>query len=363
MRVTILHRAAEGSLAGGFKVLTDYAQALTDAGHEVTLVSPSRSEPRFGGLLGRLPLEKRARGRDDFVRGRSFASVVLDEDRPVRASDLPDADVVIASWFECVEWMLALPPSKGAKVHFVQDYERFAHLPQARAKAVLDADVPKVCVSSWIADRLRAEHGGRVAAVVPNGVDTDAFPFAPRSRGRPIRVGFLHASTERKRVSLAYDALRVMRDRGVAFEAFAFGKGDATPAQATLLKDYHRAPPQAAIPGLYAAADAWLFTSRTEGFGLPILEAMASGTPVVATRAGAAEDLVTERNGALVDGDPDAVADAVFRLAEIDGAAWREVSAAARRTAEANDLTAAARRFEAAITAIVDDTRSVYTNA
>ena len=353
MRITFLHRAGEGSLAGGFKVLTDYAEALTRNGHLVTLVSPSRSEPRLGGPLRRLPLKRRVRGRDDFVRGRSFETVLLAEDRPVIAADLPDADVVVASWFECVEWMLALPSSKGAKVHFVQDYERFGHLPAARAKAVLDADVPKICVSSWLAERVRTEHGAHAVTVVPNGVDTDVFAFTPRPRNAPFRIGFLHSDAERKRVGLAYEALTALKTRDVAFEAFAFGKDTPTPEQSSLLTSYHQAPSQDAIPRLYASADAWLFTSRTEGFGLPILESMASGTPVVATPAGAAPDLVTERNGALVEGDAQAVADAAMRLAVMDERDWTDVSTAARRTAEANDLTSAARGFEDALTAIV----------
>jgi glycosyltransferase involved in cell wall biosynthesis len=45
---------------------------------------------------------------------------------------------------------------------------------------------------------------------------------------------------------------------------------------------------------VYADCDVWLFASFSEGFGLPIIEAMACRCPVVATRAGCAPDVIKE---------------------------------------------------------------------
>jgi glycosyltransferase involved in cell wall biosynthesis len=64
------------------------------------------------------------------------------------------------------------------------------------------------------------------------------------------------------------------------------------------------AVPDADLPGLYNAADLLLFPSLYEGFGWPPLEAMASGTPVVCSRAGSLDEVVAD---AALTADPEDV--------------------------------------------------------
>lgn len=70
------------------------------------------------------------------------------------------------------------------------------------------------------------------------------------------------------------------------------------------------------VPPWYQRITIYAFTSRNEGFGLTLLEAMASGNALVATRAGAANQVVIDgRTGILVPpGDVDALAAALERL-------------------------------------------------
>ena len=84
------------------------------------------------------------------------------------------------------------------------------------------------------------------------------------------------------------------------------------------------------LPACYAAADVFVFASRTETQGLVLLEAMAAGLPVVALAEMGTLDILGARRGALVPDDhPDAFAQALLRLLG-DPALRARLSAAAR---------------------------------
>ncbi len=75
--------------------------------------------------------------------------------------------------------------------------------------------------------------------------------------------------------------------------------------------------PDALLPDFYRASDAFILPTRTgEGFGLVLLEAFASGIPVIATQGGGQDEVVDEgRTGLLVPpAEPGALADAILRL-------------------------------------------------
>ena len=97
------------------------------------------------------------------------------------------------------------------------------------------------------------------------------------------------------------------------------------------------------LVGAMAASDVFVLTSRHEGFGVPVLEAMTLGLPVVANAAGALPEIVGDA-GVLVDAtDPYATADAVAELVA-DPARCRALAEAGRERLGALDLAGAGDR-------------------
>ena len=336
------------SPSGGHRVVSTYARILQARGHDVWIVSqpprgPDRSPRGIAKrLLGRAPLWTPPVAIPLGFLGKRH--VVLDRARPVEAGDVPDADVVIATWWETAPWVAALPASKGRKAYLLQDYEVFAPLDPARTVATYELGLKMIAVSSYIRDVIAANHGIDGIEMVPNAVDHALFDAPSRPKGDPIRVGFLYTDTLRKNVRLAIDAVNAARRKVPDLRITAFGYGTPSLPLPEGTR-YVRAPAQQGIRDLYASCDAWLLTSDREGFGLPILEAMACRTPVLSTRAGAAPDLIDGRNGTILPADAEAFAVEIAYWSRIGDAEWRERSEAAYRTARSYDWDAATDRL------------------
>jgi glycosyltransferase involved in cell wall biosynthesis len=160
-------------------------------------------------------------------------------------------------------------------------------------------------------------------AVTPNGVDPVFSPNGPSPDGEPYAL-FVGALQPRKDPQAAIDALALLGDGDLRLILVGPDKGGRTEAERATERnglrgrvEFRGHVPQYELAALYRGAACLVFPSRYEGFGLPLLEAMASGTPVVATTAGALPEvagdaaiLVEERNPvALAGGIERALAD------------------------------------------------------
>ena len=267
--------------------------------------------------------------------------------------------MIVATWWETAEWVAALSPEKGAKAYFVQHYEVHEGQPLARVKATWRLPLHKIAVSQWLVDVAREKHGDEHVALVPNAVDRDQFNAPPRGKQPVPTFGLMYQPSRYKGCDICLEALERVRREQPDVRLVAFGTGPPTPGLPLPAgAQYTRSPAQDALKHLYGSCDAWLFGSRSEGFGLPLLEAMACRTPVIATPAGAAPELVAGGGGVLVrPEDPEDMARAIARVARMTDAQWRAMSDAALVMASAYGWEESTDLFEAALQCAIESTR------
>jgi mannosyltransferase len=192
----------------------------------------------------------------------------------------------------------------------------------------------------------------RSSHLVPHGIDGDVFhPAANRAAawaalglGGRHGIGVFGRVRPQKGTDLFIEALIRLLPRYPSFTAIVVGltkprdagflaemKARVTAAGLASRVHFLGERPAAELPGLLASVSICVAPQRHEGFGLVPLEAAASGTPVVATRVGAAETIIDDgRTGLLVDPeDMDSLTDAIERLMS-DEALREEIGAAAR---------------------------------
>jgi glycosyltransferase involved in cell wall biosynthesis len=181
-----------------------------------------------------------------------------------------------------------------------------------------------------VAARLEQRHLSGEVAIWGRGVDTDLFSPARRSarlrrsllgRGGETLLLSVGRVSEEKRLDVLLEAFAQVTAADPAVRLAIAGDGPArgrlereAPAGVRFLGEVRGEE----LARLYASADLFCFPSTTDTFGQVLLEAGASGLPVVAARAGGAPELVAHRRSGLLvpPDDPHALAEAVRTLAE-----------------------------------------------
>ena len=180
------------------------------------------------------------------------------------------------------------------------------------------------------------------------GVDLERFKPANRRASNGNRIDVLYAGrlTREKGADLLADSFLTARARDPRLRLLLAGGGpeeDALRARLGRSASFLGWLSGDDLAAAYASADIFLFCSQTDTFGQVILEAQASGLPVVAVAAGGPAELVADgRSGVLCPADADALAGAVVSLAGS--------RAARERLARGGFAAVAGRSWEASLT-------------
>ena len=262
-------------------------------------------------------------------RGRRAATLAWTESHALRSCAVLRA-------FQVTGTVPAIAANARFGVPYVTTYGfSYAQLSQPGPKRLLKAAVERLglrraaaVIATTEALRARAARLAREVHLIPNGVDTQRFAPPPEGRkpGRPARILYVGRFSPEKNLETLIAAAAALT-RWLPVHLVFVGAG---PLQVRLREQARVAGvditfpgvvPQERLPPLYAAADAFVLASFTEGHPKVLLEALAAGVPCVASDCEGNRSLVVEgETGLLFDPRrPDELAD---RLASVltDGA-------------------------------------------
>ncbi|MCO8120677.1 glycosyltransferase family 4 protein [Stieleria sp. TO1_6] len=352
MRITFL--SPPPNMSGGERVVAIYTRELIRMGHDVEIVC---SQPRTYSAIAKIKSVVRGRGIPGRKSGMNSHYCnydvpfrVVDHQGDLTAADVPDADVLIPTFWTTAHWAATMPPQKGARVYFLQDYG-IPGQTWEQIQPTLSICPHIITLCDWLAEETRRRCDSSQISIVRNAVDLDHFVMGDVQR-IPNRFGMVYRSAPSKGCKDAFLALAKAAEQ-TSIELLTFGQQPSR-AERELFDNVQvlGRVPESELPEVYGSCRGWIFPSRLEGFGLPILEAMACHTPVIGTTAGAGRDLISQGGGILVPvADIDATADAIVRMSTMDDAAWKKLSSVAYQTASGYSWQDAATRFESVLLA------------
>lgn len=357
---------------GAERYAYELAQALGRRGHEVDVYTATTSSEQIETHPNvtvtrlfrrrRIPIVEtiyyglRARQVIDFeaydvIHGTLMPASTIGLFPDISESDIP---VVVTCHLSAFDTMISLQPD--TIIDYLMKY--VVH----PTNIVLDmfsgqtAD-HTIAISDQMHERLTKTYhiSDNKITTILHGVDVNKFTpnVSPHSAVNPDRPTLLTVSrlTPEKGIELAIKGLAEISDHNP--ELLIAGTGRHEENLRRLADDLDVSDrvrflgyvPDDKLPSLYATADIFTLTSRHEGFGLVLLEAMACGTPVVATDVGGIPSVVQDgKTGYLIPREERAFAERVDQLADIERR--KRMSANARSYAEANNWNTIARQVE-----------------
>lgn len=306
--------------AGAGNASANLARNLVRMGSEVTLVSSG-----FRGLENDETLEgvRILRGpsiRKRVDRSTAFEQVVFIAAATYRCLHLMrefKPDVVLAFFglpSGAVAWMLKIyfgipyvVSLRGGDVPGFRPYDFWLYhrIAVPLLHVIWHGASAVVANSTGLRDLARVFDSSIEIRVVPNGVDLQWFTVANRSWVLP-RILSVGRVVHQKGFDLAVRALEGLKD--LEWEWHIAGDGPQLAALKEMVKErglqnrvrFLGWQSASQLRGEYTRANLFLFPSRHEGMPNAILEAMACGLPVIATRIAGNEELVLEETGILV---------------------------------------------------------------
>lgn len=286
--LTIGYILPHKGLTGGLKMLMEQIRHMRRRGHRIYVLY--RGDPGEAVL-------------PEWSNVEADREILIPKDRSYK-DYITGCDIVYSGFFD------QLPELSGCGIpvfYWEQGYPwLFGDIPDT-ASAAPACDFMRNCysqpcmiasVSRTIANIMNVRFG-RDTVIIPNGIDTDFYqPGTPPDDGTIILTGNPYLQFKGFETTLL--TLQAVWDTGYRFKVNWVSQVMPQIAGITFPVNFIINPSQRDLSLCYMRSDIHLFTSWYEGFGMPPLEAMSCGVPVVATKCGGIETYAIHGYNALL---------------------------------------------------------------
>lgn len=307
------------NLSGGIISTIELANQLLAKGHEVTLVHPSVIiAPRlrwfnFRSIWSSLTVRHKA---EDLLYKRIKPKCRMIKVPTLKERHIPDAEIVIATWWETAYYVNNYSAAKGTKYYFVRGYEVWS-ADKELVERTYSLPLKIITTSTSLKNLLSSTLDVEVIGTVPNGVNFDLFYKTKNDRPADglQRIGMVYRGFKWKGMREGFEAFHLAKQAVPEIKLVLFGSpaGEDVPADV----EFHEHPDVDALRALYNSLDVFVLPSHpAEGFANPPMEAMACGVPCVLTGVGGIPDYTIAGKTALVvdPHDSTALAETLIRL-------------------------------------------------
>ena len=310
------------NISGGIRIITNIANGFARKGHFIRIIVPdyaSTSHFPLDEAIELVVVPTKKFGRLQKIYYRLYLCLLS-----TRNSDLAFATGYKTPYYLLASKIVCI--SRVKLFYLIQGYEPFSHVQRAVGLNLLSKKIlytvaklsyrlplVKIAVSNW----LKFQIGLDPVTVISNGVDLSVFQ--PAGTGlhetKAFIVGVIGSRSPGKGYSVFLEAMQIIFAKKKTGIAVLLAAQSSVEIPAGIFTEVIRPVNDLEMVQFYRRCDVFVFTSFVEGFGLPPLEAMACGVPVITTDCGGVMDFANDKNSLTIPaGNATALAEGILRI-------------------------------------------------